>query len=252
MRAFFSFRRLFRESRTSKKYSETSFVIFQQQRRKRVMRGSESRAPDTTIIVGKSKHRSGASSPLFWTVQVRLLMAYWRHIFYLCPCLILQVSIDDYNEVCQLYEAAQLKLVVARLLDELISITYEISSYDFRADVVPLRSFVDRALSMDHSSLYWPSLICFCILSQYLLLSGIDGYCSLRLMPIVEQMARRRMPFPFILAETFIWLGEHAQDLSSVLSLMRSLLLLQQLVTPAARSRKTRRWMPHSVPEAPS
>ncbi|KDP29963.1 hypothetical protein JCGZ_19120 [Jatropha curcas] len=29
-----------------------------------------------------------------------------------------QVSIDDYNEVCQLYEAARLKLVVPRLSDE--------------------------------------------------------------------------------------------------------------------------------------
>ncbi|KDP43373.1 hypothetical protein JCGZ_26473 [Jatropha curcas] len=35
-----------------------------------------------------------------------------------------QVSIDDYNEVCQLYEAAYLKLAVARLLDEHVSLTW--------------------------------------------------------------------------------------------------------------------------------
>ncbi|KDP37639.1 hypothetical protein JCGZ_07839 [Jatropha curcas] len=33
------------------------------------------------------------------------------------------VSIDDYNEVCQLYEAAYLKLAVARLLDEHVSVS---------------------------------------------------------------------------------------------------------------------------------
>ncbi|KDP35976.1 hypothetical protein JCGZ_10535 [Jatropha curcas] len=104
---------------------------------------------------------------------------------------------------------------------------YEIPSYDFRANVMPLRLFVDRALSIDRASPYWPSLVCFCILSQYLLLNGIDGYGSLRLMPIVEQMARCRTPFPLILAKTFIWLGEHAWDHSLVLGPMGSLLLLQ-------------------------
>ncbi|KDP23174.1 hypothetical protein JCGZ_00085 [Jatropha curcas] len=37
------------------------------------------------------------------------------------------LSIDDYNEVCQLYEVAHLKLAEARLSDELI----------FRVDMVP-------------------------------------------------------------------------------------------------------------------
>ncbi|KDP34434.1 hypothetical protein JCGZ_12794 [Jatropha curcas] len=68
---------------------------------------------------------------------------------------------------------------------------------------------------------------CLCDCFQYLLLGGIDGYGSLRLVPIAEQMARHRTPFPFILAETFTWLGEHAQDSSSVLGLMGSPLLLQ-------------------------
>ncbi|KDP42650.1 hypothetical protein JCGZ_01707 [Jatropha curcas] len=64
--------------------------------------------------------------------------------------------------------------------------TYEIPSYDFGADVVPLQPFVDRALGIDHISPYWPSLACFCILSHSLLLNGIDGYGSLRLVAIVE------------------------------------------------------------------
>ncbi|KDP27093.1 hypothetical protein JCGZ_20317 [Jatropha curcas] len=53
---------------------------------------------------------------------------------------------------------------------------YEIPSYDFGADTVPLRSFLEGAMSMDHSSPFWTSLVCFCLLSQYLLLNGIDGY----------------------------------------------------------------------------
>ncbi|KDP36235.1 hypothetical protein JCGZ_09955 [Jatropha curcas] len=36
------------------------------------------------------------------------------------PCCT-HVSIDDYNELCQLYEAAHLKLAEARLSDEHIS-----------------------------------------------------------------------------------------------------------------------------------
>ncbi|KDP20207.1 hypothetical protein JCGZ_10645 [Jatropha curcas] len=106
---------------------------------------------------------------------------------------------------------------------------YEIPSYGFGADVVPLRLFVDRALSMDRTSPHWPSLICFCILSQYLLLSGIDGYGSLRFVPIVEQTARRRTLFSLILVETFTWLGEHDWDSSSVLDPMGSPLLMQIL-----------------------
>ncbi|KDP23175.1 hypothetical protein JCGZ_00086 [Jatropha curcas] len=100
---------------------------------------------------------------------------------------------------------------------------YEIPSYNFGTNVVPLRPLVDFALGMDSASPFWPSLVCFCLLSQYLLLSGINGYGSLRLMPIVEQMARQCTHFSFILAETFTWLGEHARDSSSV---MRSPLLL--------------------------
>ncbi|KDP23831.1 hypothetical protein JCGZ_27120 [Jatropha curcas] len=142
------------------------------------------------------------------------------------------VIIADYNEVCQLYEAERLKLVMVRLPDEHVSVsikittqrkyavhmpynlfhhndfeicplfeefsiifrripiieevpmvlrldidpaslilpvfdfsTYEIASYDFGADAFPLLPFVDHALSVDRTSSYWPSLICFCILS---------------------------------------------------------------------------------------
>ncbi|KDP29606.1 hypothetical protein JCGZ_19133 [Jatropha curcas] len=100
---------------------------------------------------------------------------------------------------------------------------YEILSCDFGADVMPLRPFVDHALSVDRTS------------PQYLLLSGIDGCGSLRLVPIVKQMARRCMPLPFILAETFTWLGEHARDSSSVLGSMGSPLLLQDLTSEGVR-----------------
>ncbi|KDP33119.1 hypothetical protein JCGZ_13566 [Jatropha curcas] len=101
--------------------------------------------------------------------------------------------------------------------------SYEIPSYDFGADIVPLRPLVDRALGMDRTSPYWAPLVCFCLLSQYLLLSEI---ADLRLVPIVEQTARRRTPFPFILAKTLTWLGDHARDSDSVPGLMGSLLLL--------------------------
>ncbi|KDP40998.1 hypothetical protein JCGZ_03794 [Jatropha curcas] len=104
---------------------------------------------------------------------------------------------------------------------------YEIPYYDFGADVVPLRLLADRALGMDCNSPYWPLLVCFCIISQYLLFSDIDGYGSLKLVLIIEQMARQRTCSPLILAETFTWLGEHAWDSSSVLGPIGSLLLLQ-------------------------
>ncbi|KDP24685.1 hypothetical protein JCGZ_26506 [Jatropha curcas] len=84
-------------------------------------------------------------------------------------------------------------------------LAYEIPTYDFEANVVPLRSLVDRALSMDRTSPYWDPLVCFCILSQYLLLRGITAMAAF--------------------AETFIWLGDHAWDSSSVLGPMWSLLL---------------------------
>ncbi|KDP47180.1 hypothetical protein JCGZ_25689 [Jatropha curcas] len=80
---------------------------------------------------------------------------------------------------------------------------YEIPSYDFETDVMLLRPPIDHVLGMDRNSPYWPPLVYFCILSRCLLLSGIDGYGSLRLLPIVQQMARQCMPFPLTLAETF-------------------------------------------------
>ncbi|KDP20221.1 hypothetical protein JCGZ_09848 [Jatropha curcas] len=118
------------------------------------------------------------------------------------------VSIPDYNEVSQLYEAAHLKLALASVISGRIPVVeevlampqldvdpaslilpifgflaYEMLSYDFGANVVPLRLLVDCALVMDRTSPYLPSLACFCILSQYLLLSGTDSYDSLRLVP---------------------------------------------------------------------
>ncbi|KDP47101.1 hypothetical protein JCGZ_03909 [Jatropha curcas] len=53
------------------------------------------------------------------------------------PCLTLKVSISDYNDECQLYKAARLKLAVARLLDEHV----------FRASMAPP---VGRGRGMQH------------------------------------------------------------------------------------------------------
>ncbi|KDP28038.1 hypothetical protein JCGZ_19715 [Jatropha curcas] len=62
---------------------------------------------------------------------------------------------------------------------------FEIQSYHFGANVVPLQPFIERAMSIYRTS-PWPSLFSFWLLSQYLLLSDIDVYGSLRLVPIVE------------------------------------------------------------------
>ncbi|KDP30550.1 hypothetical protein JCGZ_15259 [Jatropha curcas] len=51
------------------------------------------------------------------------------------------------------------------ILPVFIFSAYEIPSYDFDVDAVPLQPLVDRALSMDHTRPYWPSLVCLCILS---------------------------------------------------------------------------------------
>ncbi|KDP34287.1 hypothetical protein JCGZ_12816 [Jatropha curcas] len=77
------------------------------------------------VVVGMPEHGPGASFSFILdhtgqTAQGMLKM----HLLLIvipCPYLILQVSIDDYNEVCQLYEAARLKLAMARLSDEHVS-----------------------------------------------------------------------------------------------------------------------------------
>ncbi|KDP27660.1 hypothetical protein JCGZ_20008 [Jatropha curcas] len=98
-------------------------------------------------------------------------------------------------------------------------LAYEIPTYEIGADVVPLRQLVKPPLEMNLASLYWAPLVCFCILSQYLLLSGIKSYGSLRLVPVVKY-------FLLILAEMLSWLGDRFQDPDSRLSLIGSLLLL--------------------------
>ncbi|KDP39828.1 hypothetical protein JCGZ_04238 [Jatropha curcas] len=71
--------------------------------------GFEPKAPDTAVTVGTPEHGPGASFSFILDrtgqpAQDMLKM----HL----------VSIDDYNEVCQLYEVAHLKLAVARFSDE--------------------------------------------------------------------------------------------------------------------------------------
>ncbi|KDP35486.1 hypothetical protein JCGZ_10933 [Jatropha curcas] len=92
----------------------------------------------------------------------------------------------------------RLDIFASLILPVFVFSAYEITSYDFGVDVIPLRLLVDCAMSMDRTRPFWPFVVCFCLLSHYLLLSGIDGYDSLRLVPIVEQMARRRTPFSLI------------------------------------------------------
>ncbi|KDP39757.1 hypothetical protein JCGZ_02777 [Jatropha curcas] len=178
------------------------------QRGKRVRRGSGPKAPNMAVIIGTPEHGPSVSfsfildytgQPAEGMLEMHLVSPYR-----MSPPGCTHVFIDDYNEVCQLYEVGCLKLAEARLSDEHIFLkiptvprldvdpaslilpvfsfsAYEILSYDFRADIVPLRPLVNRAMSMDRTSPFWPSLICFCLLSQYLLLSGIDGYGSFRL-----------------------------------------------------------------------
>ncbi|KDP29813.1 hypothetical protein JCGZ_19319 [Jatropha curcas] len=124
----------------------------QQQHGKRMRRGSDSEALDTAVIVGKPENEPGASfsfilehmgQPTQGMLETHLVSPYQMcplgcthmSIVYSysgncsfiiplligCPYLILPVSISDYNEVCSLYEAACLKLAVARLSNEHIS-----------------------------------------------------------------------------------------------------------------------------------
>ncbi|KDP43307.1 hypothetical protein JCGZ_24228 [Jatropha curcas] len=168
-----------------------------------VRRGSDFKALDTTVIVSRPEYGPGASFSFIsehveWVAQGMLE----THL----------VSITDYNQVSQFYEVARLKLAMARV------------------DVVPLHPFVDHAMEMDRTRPHCAPLVFFCILSQYLLLSVINGYGSLQLVTRVKQMARRRMLFLLILVETLTWLGDSARDSSSVLGLMGSSLLLQRVI----------------------
>ncbi|KDP20584.1 hypothetical protein JCGZ_04211 [Jatropha curcas] len=99
----------------------------QQQHDKRVMRVSDSKAPDTTVIISKleSERDLGASfsfilertgQPTQGMLETRLVSPYQ-----MSPLGYTHVSVTDYSEVCQLYEAVRLKLEVARLSDEHVS-----------------------------------------------------------------------------------------------------------------------------------
>ncbi|KDP33064.1 hypothetical protein JCGZ_13650 [Jatropha curcas] len=80
---------------------------------KRVRRGFDFEAPNTTIPISRSTSQV-LPSLSFWSAKASQHRACWRPI--LC------LSLLDYNEVCQLYEAARLKLAIARLSDEHVSV----------------------------------------------------------------------------------------------------------------------------------
>ncbi|KDP30378.1 hypothetical protein JCGZ_17107 [Jatropha curcas] len=84
--------------------------IQQQQRSKRVWRGPEPRAPDTAVTIGTPEHRLGASFSFILdrTGQPAqgMLEMHLMSLYRMSPPGCTHVSIDDYNEVCQLYEAS--------------------------------------------------------------------------------------------------------------------------------------------------
>ncbi|KDP23038.1 hypothetical protein JCGZ_01652 [Jatropha curcas] len=103
-----------------------------QQCGKCVRRGSEPRALDTAVVVGMPEHMPGASfsfildrtvQPTQGILEMHLVSPYRISP----PSYTHMMSIDDYNELCQLYEVACLNLAEARLSDEHIS----------RVDIVP-------------------------------------------------------------------------------------------------------------------
>ncbi|KDP45110.1 hypothetical protein JCGZ_19985 [Jatropha curcas] len=171
----------------------------QQQHGKHVRRGFEPKDLDTTIVVGMLEHRPGASFSfiLDCTGQTTQGMLETH------PVSSYRMSPPGYTHIYPLFE--EFSIISGRIpvVEEILALSQ---------------------LDIDPASLI---LLVFNFSVQYLPLSGIDGYCNLRLVPIVEQMARRRTPFPLILAETFSWLGEHDWDPNSVLGPMRSPLLLQ-------------------------
>ncbi|KDP30106.1 hypothetical protein JCGZ_18238 [Jatropha curcas] len=91
-----------------------AYAIFQQQQQhgKRVRGSSNSRVVDIVVVVDKLEHGPGASFSLILDFIGQPAQGMLEtHL----------VSITDYNEVSQLYEATRLKLTMARLSDEHVS-----------------------------------------------------------------------------------------------------------------------------------
>ncbi|KDP46976.1 hypothetical protein JCGZ_02412 [Jatropha curcas] len=97
------------------------------QRGKRVRGSSDSRVLDTTVIVSKPEYGPGASISfiLDHTGQLAqgMLETHLVCLYRMSPPGCTLVSIANYNRVSQLYEAARLKLGVARLFDKHVSIS---------------------------------------------------------------------------------------------------------------------------------
>ncbi|KDP43674.1 hypothetical protein JCGZ_24132 [Jatropha curcas] len=80
-----------------------------QQHDKHVRRGSDFEASDMAVVISKPEHGSSASFSFISERMRREAQGMLEtHL----------VPIADYNEVCQLYEAAHLKLAMTRLSDE--------------------------------------------------------------------------------------------------------------------------------------
>ncbi|KDP30056.1 hypothetical protein JCGZ_18381 [Jatropha curcas] len=124
------------------------------QHSKRVRRGSDSRALDTTIIVGNLEHGPGDSFSFILDRKGQTTQVY--------PRLILQVSNSDYNEVCQLYEVAHLKLAVARLSDEHVS----------RASIAPP---IGRSRGMQHGGRTGRGVGCRLVIIEETKVTSGDG-----------------------------------------------------------------------------
>ncbi|KDP29502.1 hypothetical protein JCGZ_19341 [Jatropha curcas] len=77
---------------------------------------SDSEALDMAVVVGKPENGFGVSFSFILDCTGQNAQGMLEtHL----------VSIFDYNEACQLYEAARLKLVVARLSDEHVSVNIQ-------------------------------------------------------------------------------------------------------------------------------
>ncbi|KDP25910.1 hypothetical protein JCGZ_22981 [Jatropha curcas] len=104
-----------------------------------VRRVSDSEASDMVVVIDKLEHSPAT------------ILYYFVPSLIGCPCLILQVSVADNNEVCQLYEVARLKLVVVRLSNEHVSLAWRLQWAevgDFRAVCVLIEELNVGRLSL--------------------------------------------------------------------------------------------------------
>ncbi|KDP24831.1 hypothetical protein JCGZ_25315 [Jatropha curcas] len=218
-------------------YSLTLLYSCSDSSSKHVRRGSDSEAPDTAVIFAKLGHDPGASfsfiSELTGQTTQGMLETHLVSPYRMSPPSCTHVSIIDHNEVCQLYEATLLKLAVARVSNKHISHCPAVL-----AGKTGIYFHLSNSTGLATTGIWSPIQT----VAKYLLLSGIDSYGILRLVPIVEKMAKRHTPFPFILTKTFTWLGENARDSSSVLGPMGRPLLLQQEKVLKQRERNHSAW----------